>query len=210
MPTPEASYQDQPTRQQLDDLDALMQRMLALPVSGAEELAPTPVRTQAVPSPTTFSEQSSARPLIEEEAAGPLVIETFTMYAALEHPPLRSLQEDAGAEPRVLEDFRFDLPPVRRSAATSGPKESVEPVEEEVDTPAPPALLTVGAKVIVAGWLRPLLWCNQAYDGCTMWLGPLGRRLRGDRARGTLGWTGILLLVAAATWVAVEGIGWIW
>jgi hypothetical protein len=40
----------QPTRQQLDDLDALLQRMLALPVNSAEEPAPPDPEPLAAPA----------------------------------------------------------------------------------------------------------------------------------------------------------------
>src|SRR5437762_981711 len=51
-----------PTRQQLDELDALLQRMLALPLNPAEEPAPPPPAGQPVNYRTPVPEPTAYRP----------------------------------------------------------------------------------------------------------------------------------------------------
>jgi hypothetical protein len=177
----------EPTRQQLDELDALMQRMLALPVTGTEEADPAPTSSQPVATAQPFDERTSPQDGDEwAETAAP-----------------------------VFEDFRFEeAPPVRRPAPASKQPEpalavgSLETEQQEPIMLSPPQVRPT--IVVAARGLQPLLWCNQVYDLCTMPLGGMGRWLRGENARALLGWMGIILLAAAFAWVAVEGIGWIW
>ena len=51
-------------------------------------------------------------------------------------------------------------------------------------------------------WLRPLVWLNRFFDRHTYRLGALGRWLRRPAGRAVLGWTGLLLLAAAAVLLA--------
>jgi hypothetical protein len=199
---------DQPTRQQLDELDALMQRMLALPVSGAEEEPAVPVATPAAtspPYPFRFEEE-------EAEVVQP-VLESVPPEAKKERVLSGLGMEKAAATAPVFEDFRFDQPVRPLATTTPRPKppvrETHDVVEKEAPVPAP-APVAAPTVVVASWWLRPLLRCNQVYDRCSQLLGPTGRWLRGEHARALLGWVGIVLLAAAVTWVTVEGIGWIW
>ena len=56
--------------------------------------------------------------------------------------------------------------------------------------------------------LRPLVWANQSFDQCTTLLGPLGRSLRGSRGRSFLGILGLISLMLAGAWLALEHMGW--
>ena len=62
----------------------------------------------------------------------------------------------------------------------------------------------------VSWYLRPVVWCNRAYDAGTSWTGPLGQWLRGAQGRAVIGLMGLLLLIAAFAWVAIDGLGWTW
>src|SRR5581483_4253468 len=126
-PTP-----DQPTRQQLDELDALMQRMLALPVSGPEEQDPAPVIAQDATAPAA----NGARRAMEKAAASARIRVDFRAETLDQLPAPEASQGKLAAEPVVFEDFRFDLPPVRRPAVVETAVPEVRaPVAEEEPLP---------------------------------------------------------------------------
>jgi hypothetical protein len=185
---------DHPTRQQLDELDALMQRMLALPVNPLEDAAASnsppplgnslPAQPAAAPSqemealPSTAPSAVVAQPA-EASAASSSVLE----QSLRSRPPTTAPSEKSDREP-----FRLSSRVLLTSSAASLPNE----------------------KVLVAHWLLPLYWTNQAFDRATRWFGPLGRWLRGPSGRSLLGWGGLLLLAAALAWLAAEGLDWTW
>ncbi len=181
---------DQPTRQQLDELDELMQRMLALPVGGGDEPV---LASQNNSSTTALPSSEPLAPAVQSELDVGLV------------------PGEPAPAPPIFEEFRFDPPPVRRPViAREEPSREVEHRIEE-ETPAPLVAPTVRTTVMIAvWWLQPLLWCNQIYDRCMSQFGPLGSWMRGVRVRTWLGWTGLLLLFGTGAWVAVDWIGWIW
>ena len=56
-------------------------------------------------------------------------------------------------------------------------------------------------------WLLPLVWVNQVFDVGSYLLGPSGRWWRRPAGRTLLGWLGLVLLLGAVAWVAVEAKG---
>jgi hypothetical protein len=89
------------------------------------------------------------------------------------------------------------------------------PVEPAVETlPRPRVRVRPSAsrtEVPPENWLvMPLVWCNQAFDHCTVRLGRPGRWLRGARGRAWIGWTGILFVVLAVAWAALEWLALTW
>ena len=208
MPTPSRPISpDQPTRQQLDELDALMERMLALPVNQSGEFAGGQdggTRVANAAAPLT----GNARP-------------ESTFYVATTARTPASSQVAMDANPTKIE-MQSDPPP----SATGPPLQAAMPL-----APSPPrqpeaasslqgtSELNVPewlrAKMSYANWrvswyLRPVVWCNRAYDAGTSWTGPLGQWLRGAQGRALIGVTGLLLLIAAFAWVAIDGLGWTW
>ncbi len=178
----------QPTRRQLDDLDALLQRMLALPVEPAEE--PQPV---GLPDP------------------GPLFPDPLTPPAGnliLADPGLPSLQPPAPPPPRAAlapESVPLPLlnpvpPTERRPPVLPPPDRSLSPRAALIASrpPSPPLLL------------RPVLWLNRLFDAAAFGLGAPGRWLRRPTGRTLLGLVGVLLLAAAAALALVDRIGWTW
>jgi len=165
---------DRLTRQQLDELDALMQRMLALPVNPSEDFPDLPAR----PSP---GETPAEQPSPLAEAARP-------------------------------EDETFKTVPPERTVA-SAPQPEPLGTQHPVPCTPEPTVATAAESVpaLPVAWpLRPLVWLNRAYDWVTSWLGPIGRWLRGSSGRALVGWTGLLMLVAALAWVAWDTLGWTW
>jgi hypothetical protein len=204
-----------PTRQQLDELDLLLQQMLGLPVNPATE--------EADPGPAESADLEQVSPGIASEAestAKPAAAPTLPL-ATVEEPegelrePMNSSSETDGQaastpgrldhpshEPELeriaaLEQLEAQLSQKLQTPPDKGDKSRAqEPVR--VDSRRP------------AGWLLPLVWCNQVFDWLTIPLGPLGRWLRGPSGRFLLGWTGLALLAAALAWSLVDLIRWIW
>ena len=209
----------QSTRQMLDELDALMERMLALPVGDNEELAPLPrdVRPSAtVTASLTMQDDladdrwraaeeppSSATSLHEEEQVSAVegdvcrVGEESPSTLTTHHPSpatpsSESVAPSTKARESLAEAFEEQLPP---------PLAINRPVQY-VTTPARPRVPR-GSPL-----LAPLVWANQSFDRCTSWLGPLGRGLRSNRGRTLLGIVGLVCLGAAGAgpfWIAWVG-----
>lgn len=181
-PTPTPSGLPQPTRQQLDDLDALLQRMLALPVSPTEEEPPPEPPLPEPPPP----------PMMLEPPPGNMVLSD----PILAPPPL----PPEPPEPRPLPLLNPVPPHARRPPTLSRP----EPA------PLPPPVPGASRPPAVPLLLRPLVWCNRGYDRVALSLGGVGDWLRRPIGRALLGLTGLVLLAAAAALVVLDRMGWAW
>lgn len=197
------------TRQMLDELDALMERMLALPINETEDAAsPTPaLPTPAAPPP----------------APPPLAPKLTLLQVPVEDPPLDPAH--AGTNPSHLPTLTAS-----RSAALAAPPPvpelpplpqtpAVAPVplsDRVVPPPAQPSADDLLAEVpepddsYVSWFILPLLWGNRAFDQATLLLGEPGAWLRSSAGRALLGVTGLLLLAAAGLWLARDWLGWSW
>jgi len=200
------------TRQLLDELDELMERMLAVPVEDGE--AGDAASTPAVGATLTMLEQ----PGTEETDA-----DAFASSEADADPASRgiSYQEQRGFEQPALADQTserdyerayetapafsqgLDAPPSYVTAPTPDAGLQPAPSVVEVIVPAPQPLAPLPAR------LRPsralgyqfLLWVNRGYDHGTFLLGRRGRWLRNRTFRLGLGLSGGVLLAAALTWL---------
>lgn len=194
------------TRLLLDELDVLMQKMLALPVNQpAEDEAPAskpPVRAADTPR-VSPPEQPRAPHFI----AGPLSYEVETPVEAalpqkstnpfaLERDTSSSGMTDAPAAMDELGD-PFSSSTHRALVAEDGPiiVRSLPPVDAFV------AAGTSGSA------LAPLAGINRLFDRGTRLLGPLGRWLRSTSGRRALGWLGLGLWLAAIVWGVLKWIG---
>jgi hypothetical protein len=171
----------QPTRQQLDELEALMQRMLALPVESPE--TKNPPESEALASSTL----EKPEPPFSQDGE-------WSTSSALFTP----------AEPA-----RLSLPLLAQTAEFATLTESLpEPVEtapSPVEEPTP----FVRRRPVLEWWARPLQWSNRVFDHCTLPLGESGRWLRSRRGRAWLGYSGLLFLVTAVAWSVLDWIGWL-
>jgi hypothetical protein len=191
-----------PTREQLDDLDALLQRMLDLPVNRLEEEAgenvvppmpqpPAEALVTVVESPAVSKPAKHARPA---EAAP----------RSSEHP-------GANGTPR---------PMVALDAASSrnvGTKPSANRSQEAPPAPTlalPPEFSQAKPPVASGQWvalgLDSLLALNGAFDRGAERLGTAGRWLQGPRGRTALGVTGLCLIGLALLLLALDWFGWTW
>ena len=175
-PTPPRSPTPlQTTRQQLDELDALLQRMLELPVNqleedpaGTEEIAVTPALDEE-PIPAL------PEPLPDASAS--------YRFAELGHPPEDAmlLVSDGEPPPRPVE---VPAPPDSTPRTDPGPRFVNYKLLTRISEPSEsrPARRT-GESPPVSVWLLPLLWTNQLFDACLGLLGPPGRWLQLESAR---------------------------
>ncbi len=205
-----------PTRQQLDELDALLQRMLepdSAPAPPPEE-PPTPPPGPAVsyrviqPAAEAPAAPEAKKPDEEQwvplrstwqpspHTWGPLAQSWQQAQAARGAPPM---PPPADPPPQA--------PPPKPEAASPPP--IIRPVSGFVQRQPEPAPETLGAPP-VSRWLWPLVWCNRGFDALTAPLGGPGRWLRGRRGRAVLGAVGLLCLAAAVARLVGDGIGWTW
>jgi hypothetical protein len=184
------TFSESPTRQQLDELNALMQRMLALPVVPSDEAPddPEPPAAPSMPPAPHRAAIALPAPYLPPALLAPRVPKgTPTgaggVVAALERP---------GAEMRGT-----------RNLGPSGIRPPLVPRASPLSDSG-----VLRPKVIMASWLRPLYWCTQVFDIGVAWTGPLGRRLGAPVGRSILAWTGLLLLAGVLARIAVDVMGW--
>jgi hypothetical protein len=197
-PTVPPASPNNPTRQLLDELDALMERMLSLPVEEVDGAEP-------LPPPRS--------PLLREPAA-PVIV-------SIGSPPSLAnrgeLIQTVGASPTIR--------PPARPAPTTSAAPAPPPTAAATTTSPPPisaaphwspkgilerTLPSRPLEVRLAWWMPPILWSNRVFDRATLRLGPVGRWLRGETGRTLLGWSGLVLLVLALTCLVLDIVGWSW
>jgi hypothetical protein len=195
-----------PTRQQLDEIDALLRRMLSLPPLPGEPAAPeSPPASPAVTySAPTVREVSPPRdpqpgdPVVREWRAewspapapqGPSVVAWGSPVpaAAPVHLPPAAAPAPTYAVPATAEQFPFAAPVTH------------VPGQPPPSAARPPAALPIQLLVLL----------NGTFNVLTYLLGPLGTWLRGP-GRTALGWCGVLMLLVAGVWAAGEWRGFDW
>lgn len=193
-----------PTRQQLDEIDALLKRMLSLPGLPGEPSEPVPeppAPTAVYPAPTVREVPPPREPAPHE----PVVREWRVEWPAAPAPqPASVVAWGAPAGPPLA--TAADPP------AVIGPAAHVAPVAHELFPFAaavpgqPPASVASSSAVLP---IQFLMVVNGTFNLLTYLLGPLGTWLRGP-GRGALGWCGVLMLLTAAVWAAGEWAGYEW
>ena len=223
----------QSTKQMLDELDALMERMLSLPVSdqdGAPALpkentkgpslaasltlldppVDEPAKTPSAKSAPALKSSPTVATIAAPTAKRPLERRPRTK---LPHPPIKpphlsmpsvkipAVPPVTEPEPVTSENLPAAEPEPLTNEVVPATSEA-DPHEQSVADPsaAPPSGRRHG----------PLLWINQRYDRSTMFLGSLGKLLRGPAGRTLLGLLGIASLLAALGWVLKDWLGWNW
>lgn len=171
------------TRQMLDELDALMEKMLALPVTedgGAS--------------------QSKAA------AHAPALTAKLTML-----PPVSEAPKPAATGHPVLNPPHLEVPatvsapqpaPLTNDVLPPSLMPQLEPMLAAVPDPVVPAVDSDGTSMF--------LFVNQVFDVITMPLGGLGRWLRGSEGRLALGLLGMAALAGAIVWALHDLLGWNW
>lgn len=199
------------TQQQLDELDALIQHMLKLPVHHLDE---DPLKDFTATTPPTSS------PDEENETSGERTRVKF--HSAHEEPDdaLQYHQDPEAEVPEMgtakgLKVPLFDLPPAEHRDRPELERMSAEGFVTL--SPSEPA-----AARIVQGpeggrtrprqpwWLSLPLRVNRLFERGSARLGKPGRWLRSQKGRRALGWTGIALLATSLAWFVLDWLRWNW
>lgn len=187
------------TRQLLDELDALMDQMLALPINDQYDN-----ETSSSPAPATVS--ATLTLLDPTASAAP---EASPAPHEIQRQPAAEVNFDDRSREKAAGNYETSLEP---SAPNAEP--IAVPVLSDVAAPVKVELAPLPAPVASASW-RPdhisyqfMLWINQRYDGGTRWLGQPGKLLRSRAGKALLGFVGLGLLGLAAIWLAKDWLGW--
>jgi hypothetical protein len=200
------------TRQLLDELDALMERMLALPVNDLDDGPPV------MAPPSTKVTIVAAPPAPAETVAPPASTSPGkVLVGRLSAPPSYTTEtEDEASRPqKKSKEPKLKSEEVVEKQANLWVEPLPSPDEILPSLVRRPAPLEdkrfLGKHRSMSGiLLQPLLAVNKLYDRATVVLGPLGRWLRGVRGRKVLGLIGLALLALAALWWLHDWMGWNW
>ncbi len=201
------------TRQMLDELDALMERMLALPVNDLEEPAPAPCQVVRMP---TMSATLTVLDAPDVEATAP------------PSPPAQPAPARTKPFVEKTPNYTAEVEPVPPTQEWPASKQQAMPIPEEgipppitnlsltfLTSPMPVPVpqvrpIKVHRRSLGSLCLLPFLWFNRGFDHCTLLLGLPGRWLRGPAGRNVLGLGGLFLLALALGWLVKDWIGWTW
>lgn len=197
----------QSTKQMLDELDALMEKMLALPVNDPEDAAPFP--EEVVKAPNLPPTVSATLTLLEPPAPvsePPTVPEPVLWHPATNPPhfappePIEAKAPPAPVAPPVEVKAPAPQPePLTNDFLPSTTTASLDPLLAEIPEPETPT---------TAIGYPALLWINQGFDHATACLGGAGDWLRSQAGRTLLGVSGVALMLVAAGWLFKDLLGW--
>jgi hypothetical protein len=202
----EPSEEQDGSRVLFEELDALLERMLALPVSYAEEAEEVARREHEGEEPLPEV------PLITIAEAG-LEADPGTMPLTPTSLTNDTLYEQS--EPDALPD-NPPAPVPRLPSFEAPPSFPLQPEQTPLSKPAPipegrtEDHLPLPSLPRAPLWARPLVWCNTTFDTYLMRLGTPGRWLGGPGGKTLLGWTGLLCLLTAGGLFLCDWFGWTW
>ncbi len=225
------------TRQQLDELDALLQRMLSLPLNKAETTKvppapPLPLPEMPVPSsrPSMSLWRSDAAPMAKSPyiASDPEPAIAFTpSFTAVPAEAIArgySSPTPSSGGPGTLRGVdapalpygyrtsfgHHDEESAASAAVPSGfGRFDLADVNPFADNSPPAPLPPPPAPSSgVPFFAWPVVACNWLLEAALGWMGPLGAIARTPALKHLLGFAGFLLIVAAGLWCA-KGMGWV-
>jgi hypothetical protein len=197
----------QTTKQMLDELDALMEKMLTLPVNDLDEAPAFPppiVKEPALSATLTLlepSEPASKKPAHKPSQQSP---EAEGLSAPLPfNPPHFSIESVPADESESLREETPEPEPLTNEVMPASVLPKLEPLMKEIVEPSASSLGTQ--------WLyAPLVWVNLGFDGVTLAFGGAGTWMRSDGGRMLLGLLGLALSAAAVVWFLKDWLGWNW
>lgn len=186
----------------LAELDSLLERMMALPVTSLdEEPAALPSRAAPPPDMPVITVTEALPELLSSPPASAVTTTSDDLYvqSLLHEKPEEPPVPTRPPEPVAI----WDNPPPKEEKAEpeAPPRSPLLPI------PPPPIRPAEGEPAI---WMRPILWCNHAVDCCTVPLGAPGRWLRQPGGRTLLGWAGLMMLAAVGGLALCDCLGWTW
>ena len=189
------------TRQMLDELDALMEQMLALPVNDLESQPPPD-------APFPGGTVSATVTLLDVQSPVPLDAQTAAVPDAVGESISESKSPLCGAAPRSQETFPTQRPELD---AELGPLPDELMPAALMNTRTPPVQpLAPPAWSITSIYVRPLTWINQAFDRCTSRLGWPGVWFCRPSGRNVLGILGLGFMGLSLAWLIKDWLGWTW
>jgi hypothetical protein len=214
---------NQSMRQQLDELDALLQRMLNLPIHQADEPAdPTAQRPRfntADPSPTPPPPVGKRPAMRLLDGSAPVPPPTAAPAGWDQHwninlnPQQGSsvFNRNTAAAPRAVAPE--PAPPVWRAETVAFPEPAAAaaPPPQPDGTPIPtptahrPRPMAAEPPSLV---LMPVVALNRIFDGIVVHFGPPGEWLCTRAGRTVLGLAGLAMSAGSAAWVAAGWFGW--
>jgi hypothetical protein len=215
------STPNQPTRQQLEEIDSLLKRMLSLPPLASEAVEPAPA-PPSIPPVAPYAQPTirEVPPAIPPAPGDPIVqawrvefpqtppTSSSTSVASWGTPVGSSLTPAAAPvhEQRFTVYQPQPLPPPTPAPITYTPPPVPVPVNPYPAPAVAPAVpIERGTSILV--W--PFLIVNWVYDLLTYVLGPGGGWLRGSGRR-LLGFAGIVMIFASIAWAAGNWYGYDW
>lgn len=204
-PTPATHAGHLPTRQQLDEIDALLRRMLALPPLAGEAVtdsAPPPLVAAPPPAPAGYPSAIREVPPPRPPLPGDPVVKEWRVgwqqpqsVVAWGSPvPLATL---ADAQYHVDDQVARAYPQPTQYSPVAVPVPVASELTETQQT----------RQASLAAW--PLIALNVTFNALTYLLGPPGAWLRGS-GRSLMGWLGIGMILAAGVWATGEWFGYDW
>lgn len=194
-------------RNQLDEMDALLERMLKLPLT---EPPPAVVRSGSLLDELDALAERPAiagriSPAPEPPVAGPRLLVHMTEEEPTEPTtiPLAPPAEPASA-PTENQTPELATPPL--SQETDAAKATIDLPPLRVTVVADPA--AAGTPTVESGGL--VAGINQVWDAGWAWLGWPGRVARHPVTRQFLGFLGVLMLSGAAALALGRWLGWAW
>jgi hypothetical protein len=227
MTVPKSEKDFDPTRQQLEDLQALLDRMLQIPVLQPTDVPDDVLPARRVKSPSLLVPSGSREDDPQHVLPAPRLEPPVAPHAppSLLKPSAQAIGVAPTGAPGPAQPGEAKSRPLSSIvvAAIPSPPSPLSPIvqikSELVDwppiaisarlsspaarprqyDPAPPQSLALAP-------LRAINWC---FDRTVSPLGAAGRWLRSRTGRSVLGWTGILLVLVAAGWGTTEA-AWRW
>lgn len=210
------------TRQQLDELDALLQKMLGQPATLPDVTKPPEPRAKAPVQPVAQTPPPPRPPQfpVPEVAYG---VPPAAAFAASS----QQTTEQPASEKRP--GWAIDLNPKEGSSVLGNNHGNVQQVMPAARPMASPLLsvttipspstdtmipITRGQSQAVAVEvplpLRPIAWVSDRCDAMLNACGPLGRMFTSPTGRSLMGYVGLAMLAASAASGALAWVGWSW
>jgi hypothetical protein len=187
------------TRQQIQELDQLLQQMLALPL--AEERSAESVPPGESPS---ASGSACADPSVSKTSPGS-ASEAWNRVPPAMSDPFSQPLPSPGVEAESVTDDTSALEAVELAEARSEQGPADEPIWA---SPGAPAVAERRQRSTLS--YQAAVRVNSGLERMLLSLGPLGRPFLSDWGREWLGWLGLVLLVAAAALTLGMWLGWNW
>jgi hypothetical protein len=224
-------------RQQLDELDALLQRMLTLPISQSDdgEAEPMPARRAEVADPFPTPPPANARrpQMMLLDGSAPVTPPqtppaTWDPHWNINLNPqqgssILGSRSPAATDPRLASQRLQPTaaPPVWRAETVAFAPPQSEPTPQPplsapaASTPpiqryAPPLTAPAGASANepTSILVAPVAMLNRAFDAVMLCFGPPGQWFCTSAGRNVIGYTGLALLFGSAAWGAAGWFGW--